>query len=295
MQIGIDLETTADSGHVADLARYIEAAGFDALFFPEHVAVPVNYDTYYRWGNDGKLPEHYNRWPDPYICLAIASAVTNRIQLGTGISLLPEHDPIRLAKTIATLDFYSNGRTIFAFGAGWLKEETELFGVEFKARWKKYAESIDAMKAIWSHKEASFDGELIRFPPIRSEPKPKQLGGPKVLVGVHLPKRAFPLVVDHADGWFPLVDDADQFAADVRQLRDMAEKAGRDPDQLIIYPIVVPTDGDVPLKKMETMRAAGAKSFMLTSDDHGLYNTTGRAKEWVDKMQHLVDRAHSVG
>lgn len=295
MNIGIDFETTADSGHVADIARYVEAAGFDALFFPEHVAVPVNYDTYYRWGNDGKLPEHYNRWPDPYICLAIASAVTTRLQLGTGISLLPEHEPIALAKTIATLDFYSGGRTIFAFGTGWLKEETELFGVEFKSRWKRWEESVGAMKALWTHKEASYDGEVISFPPVRSEPKPAQPGGPKVLVGVHLPKRAFPMVVNHADGWFPLIADPDQFLIDVRALKQMAEEAGRDPASLVIYPIIVPTGCDVPLRTMEIMAEAGVKSFMMTSDDHGGMNTSGRGKEWIDKVQHLVERAHSVG
>lgn len=295
MKIGIDLETTADSGHVADLARDIESAGFDALFFPEHVATPVDYETHYRWGNDGKLPEHYNRWPDPYICLAIASAVTTRLQLGTGVSLLPEREPIALAKTIATLDFYSGGRTIFAFGAGWLKEETSLFGVDFDTRWRRWTESVDAMKAMWTHKEASYAGEIINFPPLRCEPKPAQPGGPKILVGVHRPKRAFPMVVGHADGWFPLVADVDQFAADVKVLRQMAAAAGRDPDEIILYPIVVPTGGDVSLRDMEVMRAAGATSLMLTSDDHGQLNTTGRAREWIDKVHHLVERAHSVG
>ncbi|WP_404478842.1 LLM class F420-dependent oxidoreductase [Novosphingobium sp. BL-52-GroH] len=295
MEIGVDLETTADSGHIVELARYVEAAGFDALFFPEHIAVPVNYDTYYRWGNDGKLPEHYNRWPDPYICLAMAAAVTTRLKLGTGISLLPQHDPIRLAKTIATLDFYSGGRTIFAFGAGWLKEEVELFGIDFEERWDRYAESFDALKVMWSEREASYEGKHIRFPALRSEPKPAQPGGPKILVGVHLPKRAFPLVINHADGWFPLVDDVDKFVGQVARLRQESEAAGRDPDTITIYPIVAPHGGDVPLRTMEMMREVGVKSFMMTSDDHGEWNTTGRAKEWIDKVQHLVERAHAVG
>ena len=176
MEIGINLKVTAASGHVADLARYIEDAGFDALFFPEHVAVPVEYETYYRWGNEGKLPEHYNRWPDPYIALAVVSAVTSRLKLGTGVSLLAEHEPIALAKTIATLDFYSGGRTIFAFGAGWLREETELFGIEFRTRYRRMRESVEAMKAIWSQPEAAYSGDLIHFPALRSEPKPAQPG-----------------------------------------------------------------------------------------------------------------------
>lgn len=295
MEVGVGLETTADSGHIADLARHVEAAGFDTLFFGEHVAVPVHYETYYRWGNDGKLPEHYNRWPDPYICLAIASAVTTRLKLGTGISLLPQHNAIRLAKTIATLDFYSGGRTLFAFGAGWLKEEVELFGVDFETRWGRYAETIDALKALWTDREASFEGEHIRFPAIRCEPKPMQAGGPRVLVGVHQAKRAIPLVIGHGDGWFPLVSDVDQFAAEVRELRQRAEEAGRDPADIILYPVLVPTGRDVPLRTLEALRVLGVKGFMLTSDDHGGWNTTGRAREWIDQVQHIAERAHGLG
>jgi probable F420-dependent oxidoreductase len=295
VEIGINLETTAASGHVADLARYIEAAGFDALFFPEHVAIPVEYDTYYRWGNDGKLPEHYNGWPDPYIALAFAAAVTDGLKLGTGISILPEHEPIALAKTIATLDFYANGRTIFAFGAGWLQEETALFGVPFEARWQRLRESVEAMKVLWSDHEATYDGEQVSFPPLRCEPKPVQPGGPKVLLGVHRPRRAIPLVVSSFDGWFPLVEDADQFAADVTQLRRAASDAGRDPEELILYPILVPHDGDVPLAKLERLHEAGVRNVMLTSDDHGECNTTGRAREFVDRVAHLVERAHAIG
>jgi probable F420-dependent oxidoreductase len=294
MHIGIALETTSASGHVADLARYIEGAGFDALFFPEHVAVPVDYDTYYRWGNDGKLPEHYNGWPDPYIALAIASAVTNRIQLGTGISILPEHEPIALAKTIATLDFYANGRTIFAFGAGWLNEEMALFGIDFDTRWLRLRESIGAMKAMWSEREATYRGKLISFPPVRCEPKPRQPGGPKVLLGVHGAKRAIPIIAEHCDGWFPLVHDADQFARDVRALRQATEDAGRDPESILLYPLLVPTGMDVPPEKLDKLRSVGVHHVMLTSDDHGERNTTGRAREFVDLLQHLVERAHRL-
>ena len=295
MEIGIDLETTADSGHVADLARYIEQAGFDALFFPEHVAVPVRYDTNYRWGNNGKLPEHYNGWPDPYIALAIASAVTTRVKLGTGVSLLAEHEPIALAKTIATLDFYAGGRTIFAFGAGWLREETELFGVEFATRYRRLRESVEAMKHMWSRREASYDGEFIKFPALRCEPKPAQAGGPKILLAVHAAKRAIPIIVSSCDGWFPLVDDVDQFARDAADLWHAAEDAGRDPGELILYPILVPTGCDVPLGKLEKLRALGVRQVMLTSDDHGHRNTTGRAKEFIDDVAHLVERCHALG
>jgi probable F420-dependent oxidoreductase len=289
------METTNESGHIADVARLIEDAGFDALLFPEHVAVPVAYDTYYRWGNDGKLPEHYNRWPDPYICLAIASAVTERIKLGTGISLLPEHEPIALAKTIATLDFYSGGRTFFAFGAGWLVEETNLFGIDFDTRWQRLCESVEAMKRMWTQPEASYDGEMVHFPAVRSEPKPAQPGGPPVLLGVHGARRAIPLVVKSFDGWFPLVHDADVFATDVAKLNRAMEAAGRDPASLQLCPVLVPDDSDVPAAKLEKLHAAGVRQVVLTSDDHGQQNTSGQVRLFVDRVAHLIDRVHAVG
>ncbi len=291
MKVGVAVELTNQSGDVGALARYLEQAGFDALFAPEHIAVPVDNNTRYRWGNDGQLPAHYARWADPYIALAMAAAATTHLTLGTGISLLPQHNPMRLAKTISSLDFYSGGRTIFAFGVGWLRAEIEAFGVDFPTRWARYAECLDALKALWSDDVAEADGEFVRFPPLIPSFRPAQAGGPKCLVGVHQAERAIPLVVSHADGWYPLIGDLDQFAADVVALRQAADSAGRDPESIIVLPIIKAPADDLSERALEVMHAAGAELFILHAEDQGARTTTGRAQEWIDAVQPLVDRA----
>ena len=291
MKVGVAVEMTNESGDPGFLARYLEDAGFASIVFPEHIAIPVENDTYYRWGNEGQLPDHYTRWPDPYIALAVAAAATTNLTLATGISLLPQHDPVRLAKTIASLDFYSGGRTIFAFGVGWLKAEIEAFGVDFPTRWEHYAESLDALKALWSGEVAEADGKFVRFPPLIPSFRAAQPGGPKRLVGVHKIKRAIPLVVNHADGWYPLIDDIDEFVGDVTALRNAAESAGRDPQSIVVLPILKPPGDELSDHVLEVLHTAGVEHFVLHAEDQGARTTTGRAPEFIDAVQPIVERA----
>lgn len=310
MQIGIGLRfdpkyTGPGPQDIVDLVRHVEDVGFDMITIPEHVAIPVRSDTYYRWGNEGQIPDHYSRMSDPYIVMAMAAAVTSRIQLGTGISILPQREPIALAKTIATLDYYSGGRTFYAFGTGWLKEEVELFGVDFKTRWQRWMESVAAMKAIWTQDAASFDGEIIKFPPLKCEPKPPQPGGPKILVGVHRPDRAFPMVINGADGWFPLmsspsekiesVSGVDSLVANIRTLRAMAVEAGRDPDSLVIRPILKPAGPDgIAQETLDALHAVGVRSIVLLFAVYGT-STISDMKASIEKYRFLIDRVHRTG
>ena len=113
--------------------------------------------------------------------LALAGAATNKIKLGTGICLVPERDPIVMAKEVATVDF-SNGRFLFGIGAGWLQDETEIMGVDFKQRWPMTREYIRAMKELWTKPEPSFEGEFVKFPPVKSDPKPRK-PYPPIIIG----------------------------------------------------------------------------------------------------------------
>src|SRR5882724_1059919 len=183
MNVGLLTTATAQSGDLAEVARRTEALGYDSLWIPEHPVIPLNRQTPFPGSRDGQLPDHYNRWADPFIALTVAATVTKRIKLGTGICLLPERDPLLTAKVIASLDMYSKGRVILGVGAGWLKEETELMGTRFGVRWKRLRESVEAMRVLWSQPEASYEGELVRFPAVRCEPKPVQPSGPPVLLG----------------------------------------------------------------------------------------------------------------
>jgi alkanesulfonate monooxygenase SsuD/methylene tetrahydromethanopterin reductase-like flavin-dependent oxidoreductase (luciferase family) len=118
----------------------------------------------------------------------VAATVTKSLKLATGICLLPERHALMTAKVIATLDLYSGGRVILGVGAGWLQEETEAMGANFRLRWKLLRETTEAMRICWTQPEPSYHGEMVRFPPVYCEPKPVQKAGPPIFLGGHVPK-----------------------------------------------------------------------------------------------------------
>src|SRR5690606_32075121 len=120
---------------------------------------------------------------DPFVQLSMFAAAAPRLNLGTAICIMPTHHPLALAKTISTLDNFSNGRVIIGMGSGWNDEELGYFGVDFGDRWKFTSESVEAMKRLWRQGEAAYEGEFVRFPEVRLRPRPKQPGGPPVLLG----------------------------------------------------------------------------------------------------------------
>ena len=230
MKIGVLAFTNEQTPDPATVARKCEALGFESMFIPEHPIIPVEHRTPYPLG-DGTIPEPYAHMPDPFVSLALAASSTKRLRLGTGICLVPERDPILLAKEVATLDFYSGGRFIFGIGAGWLADETEIMGVEFKQRWEVTREYIMAMKALWTETEASYSGQHVRFPKVKSYPKPVQKPHPPIHLGAggfgpNL--RALKMTVAWGDGWAPLGLTPEQLAVELGRLRKMCQEAGRD-------------------------------------------------------------------
>lgn len=293
MQIGILLTATAQSGDLAAIARRAEALGYDSFWLPEHPVIPVGHKTPFPAARDGQLPEHYNRWVDPFIGLTVAATVTTRIKLGTGICLLPERDPLVTAKVVASLDLYSRGRVILGVGAGWLKEETEVMGTRFGLRWKRLRESVEAMRVLWTQREATYAGELVRFPPVRCEPKPVQTPSPPVLLGAHGPK-ALQRVARTYDGWFPLVQSPDALARDVVTLRQLTREAGRDPDALQITAIVEPHNGGPSVDDLKRYRDAGASRIVVFSQQMGVEAAEGKGLELVERFAPVVERAQHV-
>src|SRR3979490_2375637 len=160
--LGFVASYTADPGAIA---KHCEALGFESFYLPEHPILPVKHKTRFPLSPDGEIPEPYANMIDPFVGLTLAAAATKRIGLGTGICLVPERSPLILAKVVATLDHYSGGRFIFGIGfgigAGWLRDESEIMGVDFKRRWAITREYVRAMKELWTKSEASsFDGEF---------------------------------------------------------------------------------------------------------------------------------------
>ena len=164
MKIGIFSFETGYSLDTAVLAKRAEELGFESFWVPEHAVIPVKTARPFAGSPDGIIPDHYAQIVDPFVALARASAVTQTIKLGTGVCLVPERNPLLLAKEIATLDHFSGGRFIFGIGAGWLQEETEIMGGNFPHRWTQTRDAILAMKELWTKDEAEYHGEYYDFP-----------------------------------------------------------------------------------------------------------------------------------
>jgi probable F420-dependent oxidoreductase len=238
MKIGVLTFITSYTVDPASVAKEAESLGFESFYLPEHPILPVKHKTRYPLSPDGEIPEPYAHMIDPFVGLALAATATERIGLGTGICLVPERNPIVLAKEIATLDHYSGGRFIFGIGAGWLRDESEIMGVDFKRRWAITREYINAMKELWTKPEPSFDGEFVRFPAVKCNPKPVRKPHPPVHVGAGglgpSVDRALRDTVAIGDGWAPLGIAPEQLVAELAKLKNLCGEAGRDFSKLEI-------------------------------------------------------------
>jgi probable F420-dependent oxidoreductase len=241
VRLGITMFMTDQSIGPVDLARAVEERGFSSLYLPEHTHIPVSRRTPAPTG-DEQLADEYRRTLDPFVALAAAAASTETIELGTGICVLAQHEPIVTAKTIATLDRLSAGRFVLGIGFGWNVEEMEDHGIDVRRRRELVREHLLAMRRLWADEVASFDGEFVRFEPSWSWPKPLQQPGPPVLIGGAAGPKLFSAVADYADGWIP-IGGAGVRAA-LPDLHRAAEAVGRDPSALRIVPFgVLPDPG----------------------------------------------------
>jgi probable F420-dependent oxidoreductase len=223
-----------------ELARAVEERDFDGLFLTEHTHIPTSRET--PWPTGGELPRRYLHTFDPFVALAAMAAVTERIALGTGVCLVPQHDPITLAKTIASLDRIANGRFELGVGPGWNREEMANHGVDPRRRTARMLEHIAAMREIWEKDEAEYHGEFVDFDPIWSWPKPVRM--PPVLIGGEGPT-VLDRVLSHGDGWLPRRvgrDDMEAFAERVAQLRSRAAEAGRERPTVTVFGAVPKPD-----------------------------------------------------
>jgi probable F420-dependent oxidoreductase len=233
VQIGVTIHATDRAMDVPDLAREAEARGFQSLYVPEHTHIPVSRRTPAPTG-DAELAEEYRRTLDPFVALAGAAAVTDRILLGTGIALVAQREPIVTAKAIASLDHVSNGRFVLGIGFGWNHEEMEDHGIDVRRRRTRTREHMLAMQALWRDDEASFDGEFVSFEASWAWPKPARPGGVPVLLGGAPGPKLFAHIAEYGDGWIPIGGAG--LTAAIPRLREVVGEAGRDPDALEIVP-----------------------------------------------------------
>lgn len=216
------------------LASYAESAGIESVWTFEHVMVPMDYDSKYPYAKTGKMPIAPEGWfIDPLIALTYVAAVTKTLRLGTGVNILPQTNPLALAKQAASLDVLSGGRLILGVGSGWLKEEYDALGVPFQRRGKRMDDYIDAIRKVWAGDVVEHQSEFIQWRNFKSHPTPVQKPNIPMVIG-GTSDAALRRVVARGDGWYAPSNGIDDLKPLLAKLRQFAAEAGRNPDELEI-------------------------------------------------------------
>jgi probable F420-dependent oxidoreductase len=236
MEFGLAFASSVAHDHddAFELCRRAAAAGFGSLWGGEHVIMPSAIDSKYPYTPDGKIPAvPETPIPDPLIWLAFAAAAAPGLRLGTCILILPQRNPVVLAKELATLDRLSGGRVDLGIGVGWMREEFDALGVPWERRGARTDEYVAAMRQLWSGPEVEFHGEFVDFEPVTCSPRPVH-GRIPIIIGGDT-EAAMARVVRLGDGWYPGQSDPAALAPLITSMRDAATAAGRDPSSISLH------------------------------------------------------------
>ena len=263
MKVGLAFASSVgiDGPSALEICRRAEAAGFESVWGGEHVVMPDSIVSRYPYTADGRIPaEPDTPIPDPLIWLAFAAAAAPTLRLGTCILIVPQRNPLVLAKELATLDRLSGGRVELGLGVGWMKEEFDALGVDWERRGARNDEYIAAMRALWAGPHAEFHGEFVDFAPVTCSPRPVN-GSIPVLVGGDT-DAAVNRAVRIADGYFPGEGDFERLTELLGRLNRAAEQAGRDPNSIEINAMFGVQMAD-PAAGVEQMAALGVGRIMI--------------------------------
>jgi probable F420-dependent oxidoreductase len=261
------------------LASAAEAAGFESIWTADHVVVPAGYRSTYPYDPSGRLPSGEDApFPDPLIWLAYVARATSVIRLATGILILPERNPVVLAKELATLDYLSSGRVILGVGIGWMKDEFEAVGVPFERRGVRTEESITAMRALWGEERASYDGSTLHFKDLYLRPQPRT-GTIPIHVGGHT-EIAARRAARMGDGFFPFGVDRGELAHLVDTMRKAATEAGRDPSTLEVT-VTSYSSGDDAVADVRAAAALGATRVIIPA---GLFPVDTSLQSYAERV-----------
>ena len=275
-----------DPAKAVALAQAGEEAGFESIWTVEHTVVPGGYGSTYPYAAGGKMAGGNDAvpLPDPLIWMAYVAAATKRVKLATGIMILPQHNPVVVAKQVATLDHMSGGRVLLGIGVGWLKEEFAALGVPFDDRGRRTDEYMQVLRELWGAEKPTFNGEFVRFKDAYCRPQPVRKHVP-LIVGGHSPaaaKRAGRL----GDGFFPA-------RGAPKELFDMARaaarEAGRDPDKLEITVSLPDSLEDIP-----ALAAMGVSRVLVPATPMGGLAEVVRSPEDCAKWRDIIARYAQV-
>jgi probable F420-dependent oxidoreductase len=257
--------TFPDPEDAKRMARAAEAAGFESVIAVDHVVIPTEYSTPYPYNESGKLPGGVDMaWPDPLAWLTYVGALTTTLRLITGVLVLPQRNPLVLAKQLATIDHLTAGRLELGIGVGWLREEFDALGIPFARRGARVDEYIQAMRALWDGDDANFHGDFVAFEGMSCNPKPTQ-GRVPIIIGGHsrtAARRAGRL----GDGFFPATGARIDVAPIIEAMRHDAREAGREPASITVMtgcPDALPDAGKDPLAAVAERQAVGVDRVVL--------------------------------
>jgi probable F420-dependent oxidoreductase len=237
-------------------ARAAEEAGFESVWTVEHVVYPDDYASAYPYSADGRMPAvPATPIPDPLVWLAYVAAVTTTLRLATGILILPQRNPVVLAKELATLDHLSGGRVDLGIGVGWLEEEFDALGIPWARRGARTDEYVGAMRALWASDGASFEGDFASFTRVSSNPKPAQ-GSIPIVVGGHS-RAAAERAGRLGDGFFPGKGSPAELAELFDIVRQTAADHARDPTAIELTAGTAGIFGDDPAGAAQELAALG--------------------------------------
>lgn len=280
---GINMGPCAEPQMAARVAQAAEAAGFESVWAGEHVVLPEPQRA------PSPLPATYPML-DPNIAFAFLAAQTARLRFGTGIIILPQRNPLVLAKEMASLDVLCGGRLIFGVGIGYLKAEFEALGVPFSDKAERTIEYLEAMQAIWSQAEPVYQGRHVAFNGIRAYPRPVQQPGPPVVFGGHVPG-AFARSVTHASGWYGFGLDLERTAACLAGLADAARSHAR-PAALGRLEVSVTPAGNLDLDTVKRYADLGVDRLIALfprAEDDPMFSLTVSGKQILDYVARLGD------
>jgi probable F420-dependent oxidoreductase len=211
-----------------------EALGYESVWTAEHVIIPKIYTSVYPYNPSGKLPFPADAAIiDPLVALTFIAAATTRLRLGTGVNILPQMNPLYLAKWASSLDHLSNGRLMLGVGIGWLREEFEAIGVPFAHRGKRADDYLQALKAVWSGEEVNYQSEFVRWQGFMMRPRPAQPGGVPLIIGGVSPA-AIRRTVQYGDGWYVIGKDLGEYRSHMQALAAACALHGRNQSDLEI-------------------------------------------------------------
>ena len=245
--IGFNINS-AGGKEIVEIAQAAEAGGIESLWTFEHVMVPLEYQSRYPYTANGRMaviPETV--MVDPLIALAGSAAATNKIRLGTGVNILPQTNPLSLAKQAASLDFLSDGRLMLGLGIGWLEEEYVAMGVPFKNRGKRNDDYLEAMRKVWSGDVVEHESDYLSWHGFKSHPTPVQHPLPVVIGGSK--GRAFERIAKYAQGWYAPRGGEEKLEGMMKRMRATCEAHGRDHSEIEVSTMWMPGENDASVER----------------------------------------------